>query len=87
MNNVSLQLTESDQELYKNFPLVVSDRWQQEVAETVFEAINQDADKTEQKRRQKPRSDDSVENCTSTACLISYVYRANFIHFIWCILF
>lgn len=27
-----LQLTEADQELYKNFPLVVSDRWQAEIA-------------------------------------------------------
>lgn len=56
------QLTEGDQELYKNFPLVVSDRWQQEIAETVFDAINQDADKMEQKRRQKERIDES-EDC------------------------
>jgi len=41
----------------------VSDRWQQEIAETVFEVINQDADKTEMKRRQKPRIDESEENC------------------------
>ncbi len=25
------QLTESDQELYKNFPIVISERWQQEI--------------------------------------------------------
>ena len=37
---------------------MVSERWQQEVAETVFEAINQETDKIEQKRRQKPRTDD-----------------------------
>ncbi|ELU07758.1 hypothetical protein CAPTEDRAFT_103369 [Capitella teleta] len=49
-----IKLTDADQELYKNFPLVVSERWQQEVAETVFEAINQDTDKIEQKRKQKP---------------------------------
>ena len=53
-----LQLSESDQDLYKNFPLVVSERWQQEVAETVFEAINQDTDKIEQKRKQKPKIED-----------------------------
>ncbi|XP_074641523.1 G protein-coupled receptor kinase 3-like [Tubulanus polymorphus] len=53
-----IKLTESDQELYKNFPLVVSERWQQEVAETVFEAINQDTDKIEQKRKAKPKIDD-----------------------------
>ena len=58
-----LQLTEADQELYKNFPLVVSERWQQEVAETVFEAINQDTDKIEQKRKNKPKIDDSEDSC------------------------
>ena len=59
------QLTEADQELYKNFPLVVSERWQQEVAETVFDAINQDTDKIEQKRKSKPRIDELDENCES----------------------
>ncbi|XP_025091911.1 LOW QUALITY PROTEIN: beta-adrenergic receptor kinase 2-like [Pomacea canaliculata] len=53
-----IKLTEADQELYKNFPLVVSERWQQEVAETVFDAINQDTDKLEQKRKAKPKIDD-----------------------------
>ncbi|XP_064620029.1 G protein-coupled receptor kinase 3-like [Lineus longissimus] len=53
-----IKLTESDQDLYRNFPLVVSERWQQEVAETVFDAINQDTDKIEQKRKNKPRIDD-----------------------------
>ena len=57
----TFQLTESDQELYKNFPMVVSERWQQEVAETVFEAINADTDKIEQKKKQKPRIDDLEE--------------------------
>ena len=36
-----LKLTEADQELYKNFPLVISERWQNEVraelgGQTVF---------------------------------------------------
>lgn len=57
------QLTEADQELYKNFPLVVSERWQQEVAETVFETINADTDKIEQKKKNKPRIDEMEENC------------------------
>ena len=47
------QLTEADQELYKNFPLVVSERWQEEIAETVFDYINSETDKIEQKRKQK----------------------------------
>ncbi|CAF4095694.1 unnamed protein product, partial [Adineta steineri] len=46
-------LTESDQELYKNFPIVISERWQQEITETVFDTVNQETDKIEQKRRTK----------------------------------
>lgn len=38
--------------------MVVSERWQQEVAETVFDAINQETDKIEQKKKQKPRIDE-----------------------------
>ncbi|XP_070571863.1 G protein-coupled receptor kinase 3-like [Ptychodera flava] len=48
-----IKLTEADQELYKNFPLVISERWQQEIAETVYETINQDADKAEAKKKAK----------------------------------
>ena len=55
------QLTDADQELYKNFPLVVSDRWQNEIAETVFEVVNQEADKVESKRRHRPRADEPDE--------------------------
>lgn len=36
----------------------MSERWQHEVAETVFEAINTDTDKVEQKRKQKPKGDE-----------------------------
>jgi len=59
-------LSEADQELYKNFPLTVSERWQQEVAETIFEAVNQESDKLEMKRRQK-QSEGSEENCKYSA--------------------
>ncbi|UJR24837.1 hypothetical protein I4U23_006209 [Adineta vaga] len=48
-----IKLTESDQELYKNFPIVISERWQQEITETVFDTVNQETDKIEQKRRAK----------------------------------
>ncbi|XP_071848958.1 G protein-coupled receptor kinase 3-like isoform X1 [Apostichopus japonicus] len=48
-----IKLTEADQELYKDFPLVISERWQQEISETVFEAINQEADRLEAKKRAK----------------------------------
>jgi beta-adrenergic-receptor kinase len=50
-----LQLTDADQDLYKNFPLVISERWQAEVAETVFETINQEAYKMEQKKKTKQK--------------------------------
>ncbi|KAM7535589.1 hypothetical protein Aperf_G00000093358 [Anoplocephala perfoliata] len=46
-------LTESDLEPYKNFSLVVSERWQLEIAETVFEVVNQETDRIENKRRSK----------------------------------
>ncbi|XP_076434860.1 G protein-coupled receptor kinase 3-like isoform X2 [Babylonia areolata] len=64
-----IKLTESDQELYRNFPLVVSERWQQEVAETVFDAINQDTDKLEQKRKSKPSKIDDVD-LGPTDCIV-----------------
>jgi hypothetical protein len=34
---------------------VISERWQAEVAETVFETINQEADKMEQKKKAKQK--------------------------------
>ena len=55
------QMTEKDQELYQNFPLVISERWQAEVAETVFDTINAEADKTEAKRKTKHRKFDADE--------------------------
>ncbi|XP_043353782.1 beta-adrenergic receptor kinase 2 isoform X4 [Dermochelys coriacea] len=48
-----IKLVDSDQELYKNFPLVISERWQQEVAETVYDAVNADMDKIEARKRTK----------------------------------
>jgi beta-adrenergic-receptor kinase len=64
-----IKLTESDQDLYKNFPLTVSERWQQEIAETVFDAVNQEADKVEMKRRQK-QSDGLEANFGPTDCIV-----------------
>uniref|UniRef100_A0A8C4LUE1 G protein-coupled receptor kinase n=1 Tax=Equus asinus asinus TaxID=83772 RepID=A0A8C4LUE1_EQUAS len=48
-----VKLLDCDQELYKNFPLVISERWQQEIAETVYEAVNTDTDKLEARKRAK----------------------------------
>lgn len=47
------KLLDCDQELYRNFPLVISERWQQEVTETVYDAVNADTDKAEARRRAK----------------------------------
>ncbi|CAF1646768.1 unnamed protein product [Rotaria magnacalcarata] len=48
-----IKLTEADQELYKNFPIVISERWQQEITESVFDTVNLETDRIEQKRRAK----------------------------------
>lgn len=60
--------------------MTISERWQQEVAETVFEAINQDTDKLEQKRKQKPRIDDvdlgnSLRNYKQ---ILYYIHRVHY---------
>ena len=60
------QLLDSDQELYKNFPLVISERWQQEVAETVYEAVNLDTDKMEARKRAKNKQLGHEEGKTRT---------------------
>ncbi|KAI3389898.1 hypothetical protein SNEBB_008956 [Seison nebaliae] len=51
-----IKLSEVDQELYKNFPIVISDRWQQEITETVFDTVNVDTDKIEMKKKVKLKS-------------------------------
>ncbi|CAL8101988.1 unnamed protein product [Calicophoron daubneyi] len=58
-----IKLTESDQALYQNFSLVVSERWQLEIAETVFDVVNQEADKLDAKRaKAKQRSNQLAES-------------------------
>ncbi|EGW07182.1 Beta-adrenergic receptor kinase 2, partial [Cricetulus griseus] len=47
------KLLDCDQDLYKNFPLVISERWQQEVVETIYDAVNADTDKIEARKRAK----------------------------------
>lgn len=47
--------------MYANFPLVISERWQAEVAETVFDTVNQETDKLEAKRKAKHRKFDLDE--------------------------
>uniref|UniRef100_A0A1I8JQ96 TH1 domain-containing protein n=1 Tax=Macrostomum lignano TaxID=282301 RepID=A0A1I8JQ96_9PLAT len=49
-----IKLTDVDQQLYRNFNLTVSERWQLEVADTVFEAVNLEEDKIEARRTKWP---------------------------------
>lgn len=49
----AVKLLDSDQELYRNFPLTISERWQQEVAETVFDTINAETDRLEARKKTK----------------------------------
>ena len=61
-----IKLTEVDQDLYKSFPVVMSERWQQEIAETVFETINQETDKIEAKKKTKSKKmfqDEKESDC------------------------
>lgn len=69
----SCKLLDSDQELYKNFPLVISERWQQEVAETVYDAVNADTDKIEARKRAKNKQLGHEEgNLSNTLLFIFY---------------
>ncbi|XP_054267062.1 G protein-coupled receptor kinase 1 isoform X1 [Macrosteles quadrilineatus] len=70
-----IKLTDADQDLYKNFPLVISERWQNEVAETVFETINQEADKMEQKRKAKQKQRFDCDEKESDCILHGYIKK------------
>lgn len=48
-----IKLSESDQEIYKDFAINISERWQAEIVETVFDSVNAETDKIETKRRAK----------------------------------
>lgn len=69
-----IKLTESDQELYKNFPLVISERWQSEVADTVFDTINHDYDKIEHKKKAKQKKF-GIDEKDSDCILHGYVKK------------
>ncbi|VDD79250.1 unnamed protein product [Mesocestoides corti] len=62
-----IKLTESDLEPYRNFPLVVSERWQLEIAETVFDVVNQETDRIENKRRTKQQQQQPQQHSTTTS--------------------
>jgi len=70
-----IKLTEGDQELYKNFPLVISERWQNEVSETVFDTINHEYDKTEQKRAKQKKAKFGNDEKDSDCILHGYIKK------------
>lgn len=58
-----VKMTDQDQGLYKNFSYVNSERWQQEIAETVFDVINQETERIEAKKRAKCQlTDRKIQN-------------------------
>ncbi|XP_028415245.1 beta-adrenergic receptor kinase 2-like [Dendronephthya gigantea] len=71
-----IKLSESDQEIYTAFNHVNSERWQQEIAETVFEVVNQENDKLDQKRKSKLANINGHESAEgSDRILEGYLYR------------
>lgn len=56
-----VKLMDSDADMYKNFNITISERWQTEIAETVFDVVNQDADKLEMKKKSKQKVKISVD--------------------------
>ncbi|CAB3989276.1 Beta-adrenergic receptor kinase 2 [Paramuricea clavata] len=71
-----IKLSDSDQEIYTAFNHVNSERWQQEIAETVFEVVNQENDKLDQKRKSKLANINGHESAEgSDRILEGYLYR------------
>lgn len=50
-------------------------RWQQEVAETVFETVNLEADKSEQKRKSKQKQRFDADEKDSDCILHGYIKK------------
>ncbi|XP_011691818.1 PREDICTED: G protein-coupled receptor kinase 1 isoform X2 [Wasmannia auropunctata] len=70
-----IKLTDADQELYKDFTVVISERWQAEVAETVFETINNEADKLENKKKAKQKQRFDTDEKGSDCILHGYIKK------------
>ena len=50
---IGIKLSDEDFAQYKNFPVVVSSRWQQEVCETVWDIVNADRDRDDERLTDK----------------------------------
>lgn len=58
-----------------NIFLYVRIRWQQEVSETVFETVNSEADKVEQKRKSKQKNRFDADEKESDCILHGYIKK------------
>ncbi len=65
-----IKLSEADQEIYKDFAINLSERWQQEIVETVFDAVNTDTDRIEAKRKNKTKQINNFYDEEKTSDLI-----------------
>ncbi|PAV58313.1 hypothetical protein WR25_14706 [Diploscapter pachys] len=70
-----VKLTEADNELYKNFNITISERWQNEIAETIFEVVNQDADKVESKKKAKQKVRINIDEKDSDVIVHGYIKK------------
>ncbi|XP_068144802.1 G protein-coupled receptor kinase 1 [Drosophila tropicalis] len=70
-----IKLNDTDQDLYKHFSLTISERWQQEVSETVFETINLETDKIEQKKKSKQKLHFDTDEKESDCILHGYIKK------------
>lgn len=50
-----IKLSDEDQKAWDGFEIVVSCRWQKEVAETIFDSVNNEQDKIENKKKMKSK--------------------------------
>ena len=50
---LGIKISEEDMAHYKDFPVVVSSRWQQEVTETVWNVVNSDRDRDDERLNEK----------------------------------
>lgn len=65
-----IKLTDADQDVYKGFAVVVSERWQFEIAETVFDTINSETDKIELKKRAKLKGSKLLDDEKESDCIL-----------------
>jgi len=58
-----IKLTKEDDDQYKNFDIFLPDRWQKEITETIFDTVNLEADRLENKKPKRSASVDLSGDC------------------------